>query len=45
MAVFLGGIIPDDDVQPLKDAGVRAIFGPGTNTDLIVQTVRAEAGR
>src|SRR5512136_2042061 len=23
VAVFVGGIIPDDDVQPLKDSGVR----------------------
>jgi methylmalonyl-CoA mutase C-terminal domain/subunit len=42
VAVFLGGIIPDDDVKPLTDLGVRAIFGPGTNTDAIVQAVRRE---
>ena len=28
--VTVGGIIPDDDVAPLKDAGVAAVFGPGT---------------
>ena len=44
VAVFVGGIIPDDDVQPLKESGVRAIFGPGTNTDAIVRTVRQEVG-
>lgn len=44
VAVFLGGIIPDDDVKPLTDLGVRAIFGPGTNTDAIVQAVRRETG-
>ena len=25
-----GGIIPDDDVPALKEAGVAAVFGPGT---------------
>ena len=28
--VFAGGIIPDDDVVILKDAGVAEIFTPGT---------------
>jgi methylmalonyl-CoA mutase C-terminal domain/subunit len=28
--VFAGGIIPDEDIPALKDAGVTAIFGPGT---------------
>jgi len=30
--VFVGGIIPDEDVEPLKAMGVRGVFGPGTNT-------------
>ena len=25
-----GGIIPDDDVPALREAGVSAVFGPGT---------------
>jgi len=36
--VMVGGIIPDEDVPRLKEMGVTAIFGPGTNTQLIVQT-------
>ena len=28
--VTVGGIIPDDDVPALKEAGVAAVFGPGT---------------
>jgi methylmalonyl-CoA mutase C-terminal domain/subunit len=28
--VFAGGIIPDEDIPALKDAGVTAVFGPGT---------------
>ncbi len=30
--VFVGGIIPDEDVAALKAAGVRGVFGPGANT-------------
>jgi len=29
--VALGGVIPPQDYKPLKEAGVGAIFGPGTN--------------
>lgn len=39
--VFLGGIIPDQDVPRLKEMGVNGVFGPGTSTDLIVSNVRA----
>lgn len=42
--VFLGGIIPDDDVPVLRALGVVAIFGPGASTDEIVETVRRELG-
>jgi methylmalonyl-CoA mutase C-terminal domain/subunit len=28
--LFVGGIIPDDDIPPLKAAGVRGVFRPGT---------------
>jgi len=38
--VFVGGIIPDEDVLALKEAGVEAIFGPGTSTLTIVEAVR-----
>ncbi len=38
--VFLGGIIPDEDVPKLKDMGVVGIYGPGTITDDIVRDVR-----
>jgi methylmalonyl-CoA mutase C-terminal domain/subunit len=47
--VFGGGIIPDDDVQPLRDLGVAALFTPGTSTQTIIDWVetvvrqRAEA--
>lgn len=38
--VFLGGIIPDDDVPTLKELGVTGIYGPGTSMDDIVRDVR-----
>jgi methylmalonyl-CoA mutase C-terminal domain/subunit len=38
--VFVGGIIPDEDVPTLEELGVAAIFGPGTSTQLITDTIR-----
>lgn len=35
--ILVGGIIPDEDVPHLQQAGVRAIFGPGTNTQDVIQ--------
>ena len=40
IAVFGGGIIPDEDIAGLKAAGVLEIFTPGTSTDRIVEWVR-----
>jgi methylmalonyl-CoA mutase C-terminal domain/subunit len=38
--VLVGGIIPDQDVEPLKKAGVAAIFQPGTPMDSIIEFIR-----
>jgi methylmalonyl-CoA mutase C-terminal domain/subunit len=38
--VLVGGIIPDVDVEPLKQQGVAGIFQPGTAMDDIVQFIR-----
>jgi len=35
-----GGIIPREDVDGLKNAGVKAIFGPGTDTNDIVTFIK-----
>jgi len=40
IAVFGGGIIPDDDAVKLKQMGVRQIFTPGASTEDIVKRVR-----
>jgi methylmalonyl-CoA mutase C-terminal domain/subunit len=39
--VFLGGIIPDDDLPRLKEMGVTGVYGPGASTQQIVSDVRA----
>lgn len=38
--IFVGGIIPDEDVPHLKDLGVVGIYGPGTLTEDIIRDVR-----
>ena len=41
--VIVGGIIPDQDVDALKRAGVAAIFQPGTAMDDIIRFIRENA--
>jgi methylmalonyl-CoA mutase C-terminal domain/subunit len=41
--VTVGGIIPDDDVPTLKDAGVAAVFGPGTTIAEVAAYLRSNA--
>jgi methylmalonyl-CoA mutase, C-terminal domain len=38
--VLVGGIIPDQDMEGLKQAGVGGIFQPGTSMDEIVEFIR-----
>ena len=38
--VFLGGIVPKDDVPALKEMGIAAVFGPGTETQAIIAYIR-----
>ena len=40
IAVFGGGIIPDEDIPGLLTAGVLGVFTPGSTTDSIVAWVR-----
>lgn len=39
--VFLGGIVPDEDIPRLKETGVTAVFGPGANLDDVIAQFRA----
>ncbi len=38
--VFVGGIIPDEDVPRLMESGVVGVYGPGTLTGDIIRDVR-----
>lgn len=38
--VFGGGIIPDEDIEFLKEAGVLAVFTPGTPLNVIIEQVK-----
>jgi methylmalonyl-CoA mutase C-terminal domain/subunit len=38
--VFIGGIIPDEDVPKLIDLGIKGVYGPGTSTARIVEDIR-----
>jgi methylmalonyl-CoA mutase C-terminal domain/subunit len=37
--VVAGGIIPEDDIPALQQIGIKAVFGPGTPTATIVDTI------
>lgn len=37
--VFVGGIIPETDIAPLKEMGVFAVFGPGTPLKDIIDSI------
>ncbi|KLO22706.1 methylmalonyl-CoA mutase [Marinitoga sp. 1197] len=38
--VFLGGIIPEDDIPTLKEIGIVEVFGPGTPLETIISKVK-----
>jgi methylmalonyl-CoA mutase C-terminal domain/subunit len=44
VVVLVGGIIPDEDVAPLQELGVKGVFGPGTSTQDIIDFIRREKG-
>jgi methylmalonyl-CoA mutase C-terminal domain/subunit len=39
--VVVGGIIPDEDAEALKQQGVAAVFQPGASLDAIVEFIRS----
>jgi methylmalonyl-CoA mutase, C-terminal domain len=43
--VMAGGVIPEEDVSALKEAGVAAVFGPGSDLDDIIRFTRTHARR
>lgn len=38
--VFVGGIIPEEDMPVLLAMGVTAVYGPGTTTQQVVEDIR-----
>jgi methylmalonyl-CoA mutase C-terminal domain/subunit len=38
--VFIGGIIPDEDVPRLLDMGVVGVYGPGAVSDTYITEIR-----
>ena len=44
VVVFGGGIIPEDDIAVLREAGVAQVFTPGATTSSIVEWVRTAVG-
>jgi methylmalonyl-CoA mutase C-terminal domain/subunit len=40
IVVFGGGIVPDEDIVTLKEAGVKEIFTPGSTTESVIAWVR-----
>lgn len=43
--VLGGGIIPDEDIPALKDAGIDAVFGPGTTTTTIIDYIKEKVNK
>ncbi|MCD6355664.1 MAG: cobalamin B12-binding domain-containing protein [Anaerolineaceae bacterium] len=41
--VFVGGIIPQEDSKALIKLGVKAVYGPGTETTKVVKDIQAVA--
>jgi len=42
--VIGGGIIPNEDIPALKEAGIQEVFGPGTKTSEIIEFLRKKLG-
>jgi methylmalonyl-CoA mutase C-terminal domain/subunit len=43
--VVVGGIIPDVDITALNDIGIKGVFGPGTDTEVIVKFIEKNLKR
>lgn len=39
--VVAGGIIPEEDIPSLEQMGIKAIFGPGTTSQAIVDHIKS----
>jgi methylmalonyl-CoA mutase C-terminal domain/subunit len=39
--VVVGGIVPNQDVEPLMEAGIAAVITPGASAEQVVETIRS----
>ena len=44
VVITVGGTIPSDDVEKLKELGVAEVFTPGAPTQAIVDFIRGATG-
>ena len=44
VVVFVGGIIPDQDIAHLRELGVLRVFQPGSQLDAVVDFLRQQLG-
>ena len=40
VVVFVGGIIPDQDIEPLRGMGVSQVFLPGSSTEDVIRQIQ-----
>lgn len=40
VVVVLGGIVPEEDIPTLTEMGVKAVYGPGTSTQVIAEDLQ-----
>ena len=38
--VFIGGIVPDEDIPQLMEMGIAGVYGPGASTEDIVKDIK-----
>jgi len=43
--VVAGGIIPEEDIPSLEQMGIRAVFGPGTTSQQIVDYIKSAVAK
>ncbi len=42
--VFVGGIIPEEDIPALMEKGVTGVYGPGTSTTRVIEEIQSLVG-
>lgn len=39
--VVVGGIVPEEDIEPLREAGIAGVFGPGTPSQTYIDFIQS----